>query len=165
MKHHKLHPVPPLPPTPSSQPTSIMFEARLVQGSLLKKILDATKELVESANWDCSRYGYLPTSAPSPVLSMQSVFPVRLGRQGSASANQGSGPAVGAPKRGRHTRAALGGCGLVEVAPPPPTPTPAVPTVRAKIPRSKVRPRGAGLPPRAAALAGAVSAIHPHLAH
>ena len=34
-----------------------MFEARLVQGSLLKKILDAIKDLVEDANWDCSSSG------------------------------------------------------------------------------------------------------------
>lgn len=34
-----------------------MFEARLVQGSLLKKILEAVKELVESANFDCSSNG------------------------------------------------------------------------------------------------------------
>ena len=33
-----------------------MFEARLVQGSLLKKILDAIKDLVTDANWDCSGF-------------------------------------------------------------------------------------------------------------
>ena len=32
-----------------------MFEARLVQGSLLKKILEAMKDLVTQANFDCSR--------------------------------------------------------------------------------------------------------------
>ena len=31
-----------------------MFEARLVQGALLKKIIDAVKDLVENAKWDCS---------------------------------------------------------------------------------------------------------------
>lgn len=32
------------------------FEAKLVQGGLLKKILDAIKELVTDAMWDCSGY-------------------------------------------------------------------------------------------------------------
>eukprot|EP00270_Netrium_digitus_P013454 TRINITY_DN4476_c0_g1_i1.p1 TRINITY_DN4476_c0_g1~~TRINITY_DN4476_c0_g1_i1.p1 ORF type:complete len:263 (+),score=44.80 TRINITY_DN4476_c0_g1_i1:438-1226(+) len=35
-----------------------MFEARLVQGSLLKKILDAMKDLVTDANFDCSPTGF-----------------------------------------------------------------------------------------------------------
>ena len=34
-----------------------MFEARLVQGSLLKKVLDALRELVEETNLDCSSSG------------------------------------------------------------------------------------------------------------
>lgn len=34
-----------------------MFEARLVQGSLFKKVLDAIKDLVKEANWDCSSTG------------------------------------------------------------------------------------------------------------
>lgn len=35
-----------------------MFEARLVQGVLLKKVLDAIKELVTDANFDCSPTGF-----------------------------------------------------------------------------------------------------------
>ena len=31
-----------------------MFEARLIQGSLLKKVLDSIKELLKEATWDCS---------------------------------------------------------------------------------------------------------------
>lgn len=31
-----------------------MFEARLVQGSLLKKVIEAIKELVTDANFDCT---------------------------------------------------------------------------------------------------------------
>jgi len=31
-----------------------MFEARMVQGSLLKKLVDAMKELVNEANFECS---------------------------------------------------------------------------------------------------------------
>jgi hypothetical protein len=42
-----LHATPPLVYT--------MFEARLLQGSLLKKILDGMKDLVTQANFDCSR--------------------------------------------------------------------------------------------------------------
>ncbi|XP_027183512.1 proliferating cell nuclear antigen-like [Coffea eugenioides] len=34
-----------------------MFELRLVQGSLLKKVLDAIKDLVNDANFDCSSSG------------------------------------------------------------------------------------------------------------
>lgn len=35
-----------------------MFEARLVQGNLLKKILDAIKDLVTQANFDCNSTGF-----------------------------------------------------------------------------------------------------------
>jgi proliferating cell nuclear antigen len=31
-----------------------MFEARLKQGAIIKKILEAVKDLVNEANWDCS---------------------------------------------------------------------------------------------------------------
>jgi proliferating cell nuclear antigen len=31
-----------------------MFEARLLQGALLKKIIDAIKDLVTDANFDCT---------------------------------------------------------------------------------------------------------------
>jgi len=34
-----------------------MFEARLIQGSILKKIMEAIKELVTDANFDCSSAG------------------------------------------------------------------------------------------------------------
>lgn len=34
-----------------------MFEARLIQGQLLRKILDAVKDLVNEASWDCSPNG------------------------------------------------------------------------------------------------------------
>lgn len=35
-----------------------MFEARLVQGNLLKKVVDAIKDLVTDANFDCSGGGF-----------------------------------------------------------------------------------------------------------
>ena len=34
-----------------------MFEARLVQGSLLKKIVEAIRDLVNDANVDCAETG------------------------------------------------------------------------------------------------------------
>ena len=37
-----------------------MFEARLAQGSLLKKIIDAIKDIVREVNWDCSSSGQNP---------------------------------------------------------------------------------------------------------
>ena len=37
-----------------------MFEARLLQVSILKKALDAVKDLVKEANWECSSSGKFP---------------------------------------------------------------------------------------------------------
>jgi len=34
-----------------------MFEARLVQGNLLKKVLEALKDLLNEAMWDCTNSG------------------------------------------------------------------------------------------------------------
>ena len=34
-----------------------MFEARILQGSTLKKIIEAIRELVVDANLDCSEFG------------------------------------------------------------------------------------------------------------
>lgn len=51
-----------------------MFEARLVQGALLKKILDATKELVESANWDCSSNGISLQAMDSSHVSLVALL-------------------------------------------------------------------------------------------
>ena len=34
-----------------------MFEAKLSQGNLLRKVMDAMKDLVAEANWDCSSDG------------------------------------------------------------------------------------------------------------
>lgn len=38
-------------------PTATMFEARLVQGNLLKKVLESLKDLLNEATWDCSDTG------------------------------------------------------------------------------------------------------------
>ncbi|XP_028399755.1 proliferating cell nuclear antigen-like [Dendronephthya gigantea] len=47
-----------------------MFEARLVQGSLLKKVLDAIKDLVTEANWDCSNNGMSMQAMDSAHVSL-----------------------------------------------------------------------------------------------
>ena len=38
-------------------PPARMFEARLVQGNLLKKVLESLKDLLNEATWDCSDTG------------------------------------------------------------------------------------------------------------
>jgi proliferating cell nuclear antigen len=47
-----------------------MFEARLVQGSLFKKVLDAIKDLVNEANWDCSATGLSMQAMDSAHVSL-----------------------------------------------------------------------------------------------
>ncbi|ESP03901.1 hypothetical protein LOTGIDRAFT_185272 [Lottia gigantea] len=50
-----------------------MFEARLVQGSLLKKILEATKDLLNEALWDCSTNGITLQAMDSSHVSLVSL--------------------------------------------------------------------------------------------
>jgi hypothetical protein len=57
---------------PSREPrakkgTASMFEARLTQGSLLKKIVEAMKELVNDANLDCTASGITLQVTPAPL--------------------------------------------------------------------------------------------------
>jgi proliferating cell nuclear antigen len=47
-----------------------MFEARLTQGSLLKKVLDAIKDLVTDANFDCSSTGFALQAMDSSHVSL-----------------------------------------------------------------------------------------------
>ena len=47
-----------------------MFEARLVQGSLFKKVLDAIKDLVNEANWECSSDGMSLQAMDSAHVSL-----------------------------------------------------------------------------------------------
>jgi hypothetical protein len=35
-----------------------MFEARITQGNLLKKLIDSIKDLVSEANFDCNKSGF-----------------------------------------------------------------------------------------------------------
>ena len=50
-----------------------MFEARLVQGQLLKKVLESIKELVTDANFDCT-----PTSFGLQAMDSSHVSLVSL---------------------------------------------------------------------------------------
>lgn len=50
-----------------------MFEARLVQGNLLKKVLESVKELVTDANFDCSPTGFSLQAMDSSHVSLVSL--------------------------------------------------------------------------------------------
>ena len=67
--------LPSLPFSKTLLPT--MFEARLEQGALLKKLLDAVKELVTDANFDCSATGFGLQAMDSSHVSLVSMM-VRL---------------------------------------------------------------------------------------
>lgn len=50
-----------------------MFEARLVQGNLLKKVLDAIKDLLNEASWDCADSGIQLQAMDNSHVSLVSV--------------------------------------------------------------------------------------------
>ena len=50
-----------------------MFEARLIQGSLLKKVLDSIKELLKEATWDCSDSGIQLQAMDNSHVSLVTV--------------------------------------------------------------------------------------------
>jgi len=50
-----------------------MFEARLVQGDLLKKVLESLKELLTEATWDCSDTGIQLQAMDNSHVSLVSV--------------------------------------------------------------------------------------------
>jgi len=50
-----------------------MFEARLIQGYILKKILDAIKDLVNEASWDCSPSGMSLQAMDTSHVSLVAV--------------------------------------------------------------------------------------------
>lgn len=52
----------------------MVFEAKLQQAGLLKKIIEATKELVETANWDCSGEGISLQAMDSSHVSLVSLL-------------------------------------------------------------------------------------------
>ena len=51
-----------------------MFEARLQQGSLLKKVLEALKDLVTEAPWDCNSTGISLQAMDSSHVSLVSLL-------------------------------------------------------------------------------------------
>jgi len=51
-----------------------MFEARLLQGHILKKIMDSIKELVTEANFDCSSTGITLQAMDSSHVSLVALF-------------------------------------------------------------------------------------------
>ncbi|CDP03659.1 unnamed protein product [Coffea canephora] len=51
-----------------------MFELRLVQGSLLKKVLDAIKDLVNNANFDCSSSGFSLQAMDSSQVALVALL-------------------------------------------------------------------------------------------
>mmetsp|Transcript_23274 Transcript_23274/g.79198 ORF Transcript_23274/g.79198 Transcript_23274/m.79198 type:complete len:263 (+) Transcript_23274:131-919(+) len=51
-----------------------MFEARLVQGSLLKKVLESVKDLVTDANFDCSPTGFSLQAMDSSHVSLVALL-------------------------------------------------------------------------------------------
>jgi len=50
-----------------------MFEARLVQGSLLKKVLEAIKDLLNEASWDCADTGIQLQAMDNSHVSLVSL--------------------------------------------------------------------------------------------
>ena len=50
-----------------------MFEARLVQGSLLKKVLESLKDLLNEATWDCADTGIQLQAEDNSHVSLVSV--------------------------------------------------------------------------------------------
>ncbi|XP_050052687.1 proliferating cell nuclear antigen [Dermacentor andersoni] len=50
-----------------------MFEARLVQGALLKKVLEAVKDLINEATWDCSATGISLQAMDNSHVSLVSL--------------------------------------------------------------------------------------------
>jgi len=51
-----------------------MFEARLIQGNILKKIMESIKDLVNEANFDCSSTGISLQAMDSSHVSLVALF-------------------------------------------------------------------------------------------
>merc|ERR1712039_590773 len=51
-----------------------MFEARLVQGNLLKKVLESLKDLLNEATWDCADTGIQLQAMDNSHVSLMSVL-------------------------------------------------------------------------------------------
>merc|ERR1712004_464573 len=57
----------------STEGNNMVFEARLIQGNILKKILEALKELLNEATWDCSDTGIQLQAMDNSHVSLVSV--------------------------------------------------------------------------------------------
>ena len=62
------------PKAPCSRAPGTMFEARLTQGGLLKKLLDAVKDLVNDGNFDCSSTGFGLQAMDTSHVSLVSMM-------------------------------------------------------------------------------------------
>ena len=51
-----------------------MFEAKLVQGGVLRRLLESIKDLVTEANWDCSSTGITLQAMDSSHVSLVSML-------------------------------------------------------------------------------------------
>ena len=51
-----------------------MFEARLVQGSLFKKVLESIKDLLTDGTWDCNSSGMSLQAMDSSHVSLVSLM-------------------------------------------------------------------------------------------
>ena len=58
----------------SSFKTSTMLEARIAQGSLLKKLIEAVKDLVTEANFDCTSEGIQVQAMDSSHVSLVGIL-------------------------------------------------------------------------------------------
>ena len=50
-----------------------MFEARLIQGNLLKKVLESLKDLLNEATWDCADSGIQLQAMDNSHVALVSV--------------------------------------------------------------------------------------------
>ncbi len=51
-----------------------MFEARLLEGSLLKKVMESIKDLLNEASWDCSGNGMCLQAMDSSHVALVSLM-------------------------------------------------------------------------------------------
>ena len=51
-----------------------MFEARLAQGNLLKKVIEAVKDLLSEATWDCNSSGISLQAMDGSHVSLVSMM-------------------------------------------------------------------------------------------
>ena len=65
-----------------------MFEARLAQGSLLKKLIEAIRELVNEANFDVSSTGISLQVCPAVLGAASPIVPAATGWRARARSSK-----------------------------------------------------------------------------